>query len=68
MIDTANKFTDDAYDFFTKIADPSKSYSICRDPERMILGYKCLSFKKNIPLFSLNRKMKLLFVNSFHLT
>ena len=46
MIDTANKFTDDAYDFFIKIADSSKSYSICRDPERMILGYKCLSFKK----------------------
>ncbi len=57
LIDTANKFTDDAYDFFIKIADTLKSYSICRDPGRAILGYKCISFKKNILLFLLNPKM-----------
>ena len=45
-LDTANKFTDDAYDFFIKISDNLKSYSICRDPERARLGYKCISFKK----------------------
>lgn len=54
MVATANKFTDDAYDFFIKIADSLVSHSNCRDSVRAILGYKCISFKKNILLYSLN--------------
>ena len=46
LIDTANKFTDDAYDFFIKIADTMRLHSICRDSSRAILGYKCIPFKK----------------------
>ena len=46
LIGTANQFTDDTYDFFIKLSDKLKSYPICRDPGRAILGYKCISFKK----------------------
>lgn len=46
LIETANKFTDDAYDFFIKISDKLKSHPICREPERAALGYKCIPFKK----------------------
>ena len=46
LIKTANKFTDDAYDFFEKIGDTIRSYSVCRDSARAILGYKCIPFKK----------------------
>jgi len=46
LVTTANKFSDDVYDFFIGIADDHVSHSICRDPYRAILGYKCISFKK----------------------
>ena len=46
MIATADKFTDDVYDAFLKLADESKSFSICREPERGALGYKCIPYKK----------------------
>ncbi len=46
MIATADKFTDDVYDAFLKLADERKSFSICREPERVILGYKCIPYKK----------------------
>ncbi|WP_462219546.1 type II toxin-antitoxin system RelE/ParE family toxin [Ferruginibacter sp.] len=46
MIATADKFTDDVYDAFLKLADERKSFSICREPERAALGYKCIPYKK----------------------
>jgi hypothetical protein len=46
LLATAEKFTDDAYDFIAKLGDNRKGYRICRDPERDLVGYKCISFKK----------------------
>ena len=46
MTATAEKFADAVYDYFLKLADERKSYSICRDPLRAALGYKCVSYKK----------------------
>ena len=46
MIATAEKFTDDVYDAFLKLADERKSYPVCREPERAVLGYKCFPYKK----------------------
>jgi|SRR5690348_10701032 hypothetical protein len=60
LIETANKFTDDAYDFFKKIADTSKSYSLCRDPKRALLGYKCISFKKKYTVVFIESEDELL--------
>ena len=46
LLATAEKFTDDAYDFITKLADERKRYRTCRDPERDLMGYKCIPYKK----------------------
>jgi hypothetical protein len=46
LIVTAEKFTDDIYDYFIKLADTKKSYSSCREPKRAVLGYKCVLYKK----------------------
>ncbi len=45
LVATAEKFADDIYDFFIKLADSRRSYPICRDPERAIIGYKCIAYK-----------------------
>jgi hypothetical protein len=46
LIATAEKFADDAYDFFIKLSDSRRKHAICRDPERAFFGYKCISYKK----------------------
>ena len=58
MIATANKFIDEAYDIFIRLADERKSYSICREPSRAALGYKCITYKKNTRLYLLSHIMK----------
>jgi plasmid stabilization system protein ParE len=44
---TAEKFTDDVYDFIEKLGDHRKRYRTCKEPQRTLMGYKCISFKKN---------------------
>ena len=46
LIATAEKFADDVYDFFVKLADSRRRHHICSDPERAIIGYKCIAYKK----------------------
>ncbi len=46
MVATADKFTDHVYDYFIKLSDTRKSYSLCREPQRALLGYKCIPYKK----------------------
>lgn len=46
LVATAEKFVDDAYDFFLKLSDSRKSYALCREPERALLGFKCISYKR----------------------
>ena len=46
MLVTADKFADDVYDFFVKLAESRKSYAICREPVRAALGYKCVPYRK----------------------
>ena len=46
LIATAEKFTDDVYDFFIKISDKRKSHPVCKDPKRAGMGYKCIPYKK----------------------
>ena len=46
MLATAEKFSDDVYDFFIQLSDTRKSYSFCREPSRKLLGYKCIAYKK----------------------
>lgn len=46
LLATAEKFTDDAYDFIEKLADSRKGYRKCKEPVRDALGYKCIPYKK----------------------
>ena len=46
LLATAEKFTDEAYDFMVKLGNHMKGYRICRDPEREAIGYKCIPYKK----------------------
>ena len=46
LIATAESFADGVYDFFIKLSDSRRSHTICREPERAFLGYKCISYKK----------------------
>jgi hypothetical protein len=46
LIATAEKFADSIYDFLTKMTDPRKRYALCRDPQRALIGYKCISYKR----------------------
>ncbi len=46
LLATAERFTDEAYDFIERLGDKRKSYRICRDPKRSQLGYKCIPYKK----------------------
>ncbi len=46
LMATAEKFADDIYDFLTKLADSRRRHSICRDPGRAIIGYKCIPYKR----------------------
>jgi hypothetical protein len=54
LIATADKFIDNVYDYFIKLADERKSYPICREPNRRMLQYKCISYKKSILSYLLN--------------
>ena len=44
LIATADKFVDNVYDFFITLADKRKSYPLCREPQRVLLGYKCIPY------------------------
>ena len=46
MLATAERFADNVYDYFLKLADDRKSYATCREPARAALGYKCIPYKK----------------------
>lgn len=46
LIATAENFADGVYDFFIKLSDSRRSHALCHDPERALLGYKCISYKK----------------------
>jgi len=46
MLATAEKFTDEAYDFITHLGDDRVSHKVCREPLRNLMGQKCVTFKK----------------------
>ena len=46
LVKTAEKFADDVYVFIEKLADDRRRLSICQDPARAEIGYKCISYKR----------------------
>ena len=51
MIKTAEKFSDDVYDFIEILAPDIRSYPGCKELKRAQLGYKCVPYKKFTVVF-----------------
>jgi hypothetical protein len=60
LIATADKFADSVYDYFAKLANDRKSYSVCREPERAQLGYKCTTYKKKYTVVFIESETELI--------
>ena len=60
MIATADKFVDDVYDYFIKIADTRKSYTLCREPQRAFIGFKCIPYKKKYTIVFIETKEEII--------
>jgi hypothetical protein len=60
LVATAEKFADDIYDFFIKLADSRRSHAICRDPERALIGYKCIPYKRKYTVVFLESEDELI--------
>jgi len=60
MVSTAERFADQIYDYFYKLADSTKSYSLCRDPNRSAFGYKCVPYKKKYTVVFLESDFELI--------
>jgi hypothetical protein len=60
MLATAEKFADDVYDYFLKLADTKKSYAICREPARAALGYKCIPYKKKYTIVLIESELEII--------
>ncbi|MCA6369428.1 MAG: hypothetical protein IM631_22120 [Cytophagales bacterium] len=46
LLATAERYSQDIYNFFELLTDRKKSYPFCRDSKRARLGYKCVSYKR----------------------
>jgi hypothetical protein len=60
MVVTADKFVDAVYDYFIKLADKRKAYAVCREPERAVLGYKCIPYKKKYTIVFIESEAELI--------
>ncbi len=60
MLKTAEKFSDDVYDFILTISDVRKSNKTCIEPIRASLGFKCLSYKKKFTIIFIETEMEII--------
>jgi plasmid stabilization system protein ParE len=60
MVATAEKFSDQVYDYFLKLSDTTRSFAICRDPRRALLGYKCVPYKKKYTIVLIESEEELI--------
>ena len=59
MIATAEKFSNDVYDFLNKISDDVRSFSRCLDVNRAVMGYKCISYRKKYTIVFIETETEL---------
>ena len=60
MIKTAVNFSDNAYKFIFTLSNSIKSYSICKEPIRASLGYKCISYKKKFTIVFIENELEII--------
>jgi plasmid stabilization system protein ParE len=59
MMITAERFSDSVYDFLQQLSDDRKSYRICKEPERAVMGFRCLPFKRKYTVVFLETKSEI---------
>jgi hypothetical protein len=60
LVATAEKFADAVYDFFIKLSDSRKVHALCRDPQRSLIGYKCITYKRKYTIVFLESEDELI--------
>lgn len=60
LLATAEKFSDEVYDFITILGDNRKSYRPCRDPKRGAFGFKCIVYKKKYTIVFIELKTEII--------
>lgn len=60
LLATAEKFSEEAYDFISKLGDGRKVYRTCRDPERSLMGYKCIPYRKKYTIVFIELKSEII--------
>lgn len=60
MIATAEKFADNVYDYFIKLADTRKAYALCRERQRAVLGFKCIPYKKSYTIVFIETEQQII--------
>ena len=60
MLATAEKFSDDLYDYLIQISNNLRSHPICREPARAALAYKCIPYKKKYTIVFIESESELI--------
>jgi hypothetical protein len=60
LVDTAEKYASSIYDFFETMADNQKSYPLCREAGRALLGYKCIPFKRKYTIVFIENEKEII--------
>jgi hypothetical protein len=60
MVKTAEKFSDDAYDFLFTLSKTIKSYPTCKEPIGATLGYKCIPYKKKFTIVFIETALEII--------
>ncbi len=60
MVATAEAFAERVYDFIEKLGNTLTVHSICRDPERAKLGYKCIPYRKKYTIVFIESETELI--------
>ncbi|RBQ06197.1 type II toxin-antitoxin system RelE/ParE family toxin [Pedobacter miscanthi] len=58
---TAEKFAEEIYDFIETLGDNRKKYRACREPQRILMGYKCISYKKKYTIVFIELDSEIIF-------
>jgi hypothetical protein len=60
MVKTAEKFSDDVYDFIFTLSKSIKSYPDCKEPIRLALGNKCIPYKKKFTIVFIETDLEII--------
>ncbi|HWB63677.1 MAG TPA: hypothetical protein VG603_09225 [Chitinophagales bacterium] len=60
LLATAENFSDEAYNFLESLADERRTFMLCRNEERNMLGLKCVNYKKKFTVVFIEAENELI--------